>query len=176
VKVSWSVAVVALVGALAAGGCSSDPTDSEEYAELEGRLVTVTGERDRLAVELAEATEIPPILREFEAAYESGDLAQVQALYTEDGIFASTDEVHDLYYGNQSLIGAWGREGTEFRRTATLHGGDLEVFGATQVGDRAVAFGWRWSDFASGTGVLHLRDGRIVVCSLAVAEFEIQAP
>lgn len=175
-RVARSVAVVVFAGALVAGGCSSDPTASDEYLELGSQLETVTEERDHLIAELDELVSIPPILQEFEAAYESGDLAQVQALYAEDGIFASTDEVHDLYYGNQSLIGTWDKEGSEFQRTATLHGGDLEIFGATQVGDRAVAFGWRWSDFASGTGVLHLRDGRIVVCSLAVTEFEIRAP
>ncbi len=175
-KVLRSGAVIVIAGALLAGGCSADPTASDEYAALESRLETVTAERDQLAAELDELTSIPPILQEFEAAYESGDLAQVQALYTGDGIFASTDEVHDLYYGNQSLLGTWDQEGSEFQRTATLHGGDLEIFGATQVGDRAIAFGWRWSDFASGTGVLHLRDGRIVVCSLAVTEAEIRAP
>lgn len=169
-------AMVALVVALGAAGCSTDPTGTPQYAELQDRLASVTEERDQLAGELAASPSIPPILQEFEAAYESGDLARVQALYADDGIFATTSTVHALYFGDQSVGGTLGRDGSEFQRVATLHSGDLEIFDATQVGDRAVAFGWRWSDFASGTGVLHLRDGLIVVCSLAVTEAEIQEP
>lgn len=44
-----SLGIVAF--ALLATGCSSDPTESDEYAELERQLATVTAERDALLAE-----------------------------------------------------------------------------------------------------------------------------
>ena len=52
----------------------------------------------------------------------------------------------------------------------------MTVIDPVAIGDRAVAFGWEWEDFASGTATLHLRGGRIVVATLSVTEFEIQPP
>ena len=153
--------------------CANDPTTSAEYIELESRL---NNAEQQLAEAGIEDTAMPPIVAEFKAAYESGDLAQVRALYAPDGIFATTDEVHDLYYGNDALLGTWGLDGSEFIRTATLHHGEMTIVDPVAIGDRAVAFGWEWEDFASGTATLHLRDGRIVVATLAVTEFEIQPP
>jgi len=159
-------ALVLLCAALTA--CANDPTTSAEYVELENRL---SAAEQQLAD--GGATVMPPIVAEFKAAYESGDLDQVRALYAPDGIFATTDDVHGLYYGNEALLGTWGLDGSEFIRTATLHNGELTIVDPVAIGDRAVAFGWEWEDFASGTATLHLRDGRIVVATLAVTEFEI---
>lgn len=160
----------------AAAGCAEEPTASDEYQELARRLEAVEAERDQLAEELASASELPPILQEFEAAYEARDFDRVRALYTDDGIFITTGSIHAIYHGSETELGTLDVDGQEFRRVATLHSGDLQIFDAVQVGDRAVSFGWQWSDFAAGTGVLHLRDGRIVVCSLAVTQSEITEP
>ena len=158
---------------LVLSACADDPTTSVEYVELESRLNIA---EQQLAEAGIDETAMPPIVAEFKAAYESGDLAQVRALYAPDGIFATTDDVHDLCYGNEALLGTWGLDGSEFVRTATLHNGEMTIVNPVAIGDRAVAFGWEWEDFASGTATLHLRDGRIVVATLAVTEFEIQPP
>ncbi|MDJ0923113.1 MAG: nuclear transport factor 2 family protein [Acidimicrobiia bacterium] len=158
----WTILLLAVLLA----SCASDPTSSSEYLDLQQ-------ERDDLAARIAELEALPPIVEQFKAAYESGDLDEVRGIYTEDGIWATTANVYELYYGQESHIGEWGTDGYEFARTATLHAGELEILGAIQVGDNAAAFGWRWSDFASGTGTLHLRGGKIVVASLSVTEFEI---
>lgn len=164
-----SIAALALL-CVVLGSCANDPKTSAEYLELESRLDAA---EQQLADAAAEETAMPPIVADFKAAYESGDLDQVRALYASDGIFATTDDVHGLYYGNEALLGTWGLDGSEFIRTATLHNGEMTIVHPVAIGDRAVAFGWEWEDFASGTATLHLRDGRIVVATLAVTEFEI---
>ncbi len=115
----------------------------------------------------------PPIVAEFKEAYESGDLDQIRALYTPDGIFATTDDVHEMYYGDTSIFGTLGLDGSEFIRRASIHAGEMAVDNAVAVGDRSVSFAWDWEDFASGTAVLHLREGRIAVAVLSVTEVEI---
>ena len=95
--------------------CAGDPTASTEYAELQSRL---DGAEQQLAEVVAEDSAMPPIVTEFKAAYESGDLEQIRALYAPDGIFATTGNVHDLYYRNESHLGTWGLDGSEFIRTA----------------------------------------------------------
>ena len=69
---------------------------------------------------------------------------------------------------------AWSPDGDELRRRTLLHSGELDVFDPVVLADRAVAFGWRWSDFASGTGTMHVRDGRIARLDLTVTESEIE--
>ncbi|MFC2153254.1 hypothetical protein ACFLQ7_01285 [Actinomycetota bacterium] len=56
----------------------------------------------------------------------------------------------------------------------SIHSGELDVFEPVVVGDRAIAFGWRWSDFASGTGTMALRDGRIAVLDLTVTDAPVE--
>jgi hypothetical protein len=169
-----------MVVALAvAAGCSSDPTTTDEYRALDARLATVEQQRDELAEQLVTADELPPILAEWKAASEAKDLDRLRALYTDDGVFVTTGDIHDLYYGADWALDevarrAWSPDGDEFRRRALIHSGELDVFDPVVVGDRAVAFGWRWSDFASGTGTMHVRDGRIAVLDLTVTESEIQ--
>lgn len=68
---------------------------------------------------------------------------------------------------------AWSPDGADFERRALVHSGELDAFDPVVVGDRAVAFGWRWSDFASGTGTMHLRDGRIAVLDLTLTGSEV---
>lgn len=159
------IATSALVMALLVG-CGSDPTESDEYREIEERLAVAEQQ-------LADASELPPIVAEFKSAYESGDLDRVRALYTDDGIFFPTDDVHALYWGDDERRGLWDVDGSEFVRTATLHQGEMLIDRAVQVGDNAVSFAWDWEDFASGTATLHLRDGRIAVAVLSVTQVEI---
>ena len=116
---------------------------------------------------------LPPIVAAFKAAYESGDLEQVKALYTDDGILTTTDDVFKAYWDQQVPAGQWDRDGSEFRRRASIHHGELFITSVIDMG-RTVAFDWEWEDFASGVAVLHLRDDRIVVGILAVSEYEIQ--
>jgi hypothetical protein len=104
-------------------------------------------------------------LAAFEAAFESSDYEQVRALFADDGIITTAWNTIGLYYGETSELGTWDVNGSEFRRIATLHGGEeFTVLGTPiQVGNNTVAFGWKWSSGISGTALLHLRDGKIVV-------------
>jgi hypothetical protein len=173
-----------------AAGCSStDPTasveyqalDAEyqaldaEYQALDAQLAAVVMERDELADRAGSEKELPPILAEWKAAHEAKDLDRLQALYTEDGVFVTTGDVHALYHGaewalEEVAVRAWSPDGGEFLRRMSIHNGELDVFDPVVVGDRAIAFGWRWSDFASGTGTMALRDGRIAVLDLTVVD------
>jgi hypothetical protein len=179
------VGVLALmVGACGSGSSEtamsiSPVEESEEYRALEAQLSALESERDELAEQLGSDNELPPILAEWKAAHEARDLDRLRALYTEDGVFVTTGDVHDLYHGADWALDevarrAWSPGGAEFERRALIHAGELDVFDPVVVGDRAVAFGWRWSDFASGTGTMHVRDGRIAVLDLTVTESEIK--
>jgi hypothetical protein len=114
-------------------------------------------------------------LSAFEAAFESGDYDQVRALFTDDGILTTAWNTIGLYYGDTAELGTWDVNGSEFRRLASLHGGeDFTVLGdPIQVGDNTVAFGWEWSSGVSGTALLHLRDGKIVVAILNPSQARI---
>jgi hypothetical protein len=107
-------------------------------------------------------------LSAFEAAYESGDYEQVRALFTDDGIITTAWNTIGLYYGETAQSGTWEVDGAEFMRFVGLHAGeDMTVVGTPiQIGDNTVAFGWEWSSGVSGTALLHLRDGKIVVAVL----------
>jgi len=108
-------------------------------------------------------------LSAFEAAYESGDYDQVRALFTDDGIITTAWNTIELYYGDPAAqSGTWEVDGAEFMRFVGLHAGeDMTVVGTPiQIGDNTVAFGWEWSSGVSGTALLHLRDGKIVVAIL----------
>jgi hypothetical protein len=119
-------------------------------------------------------SDIPPIVTEFKEAYESADMDQIRSLYTEDGILATTDDLFEMYYGDTSLFGTLGQDGSEFVRRGSIHHGEMIVSSAAAIGDNAVSFVWDWEDFASGTAILHLRDGRIAVAVLAVTDVEIE--
>ena len=114
-------------------------------------------------------------LSAFEAAYESGDYDRVRALYTDDGIVTTAWNTIGLYYGDTAESGTWDVNGSEFKRLAGVHGGeDMTVLGTPiQIGDNTVAFGWKWSSGVSGTALLHLRDGKIVVAVLNPSQVPI---
>ena len=116
-----------------------------------------------------DAAELPPIVAEFEAAFETGELEPVQELFTEDGILTTTGNVHELYWGWDFHRGTWDKYGGEFRRLTSIHGGDLAIDDVIQAGGNLVMFRWDWEDFADGTALLELRNGRIAVAILAVA-------
>lgn len=164
--------------------CGRDPVGSAEYRILEDELKTqtaalesITAERDaaldRLERMSASAEGMPPVVLAFKEAYESGDVDRIRAIYTDDAIFTTTDNVIDLYYGNEWHLGRWDMEGSEFLRTATLHSGEMTIIDTVSVGENAVAFGWAWEDFASGTATLHVRDGLIAVAVLTVTQVEL---
>jgi hypothetical protein len=188
-RIPFRQLIVIGVVAFVVGGCGSGGSEtttsatpveeSEEYRALEAQLAAVEQERDELAERLGPDDELPPILAEWKAAHEARDLDRLRALYTEDGVFVTTGDVHDLYHGADWALDevarrAWSPDGAEFERRVLIHAGELDVFDPVVVGDRAVAFGWRWTDFASGTGTMHVRDGRIAVLDLTVTESEIE--
>jgi hypothetical protein len=120
--------------------------------------------------------DMPAIVAEFNTAYESGDIEQIRALYVDDGILISTDDMHAIFYGDTSYFGLLGLDGSEFVRRASINSGEMEIYSPVAVGEKAVSFGWAWADFASGTATLHLRDGRIALAVLTVTEVEIDPP
>lgn len=177
-------ALALLVAISVIAGCGGDPVESAEYRLLEDELRTmeaelasVSGERnaalERLDRMSASEEEMPPTVLAFKQAYESGDVERIRSIYTEDAIWTTTGKVIDLYYGNEWHLGRWDMEGSEFLRTATLHAGEMAILDPISVGENAVAFGWAWEDFASGTATLHLRDGLIAVAVLTVTQSEI---
>jgi hypothetical protein len=91
----------------------------------------------------------------------------VRALFTYDVIITTAWNTIGLCYGDTAEPGTWDVNGSEFRRLAGVHGGeDMTVLGTPiQVGDNTVAFGFEWSSGVSGTALLHLRDGKIVMSS-----------
>lgn len=115
-------------------------------------------------------------LSTFESAFESGDYEEVRALFTDDGILTTAANTHWALYRGEKSEGEQGVNGAEFRRIATLHRGeDLMVLGTPiQVGDNTIAFAWQWgSGWVSGTCILHLRDGKIVVAIFNPSQFQI---
>lgn len=118
---------------------------------------------------------VPAIVQEFEKAYESGDLGQVQELFTEDGMITTASNVYGMHAGETVDVGVGFVDGPDFERLAWLHGGeDLTIVGTPiQVEDNTVAFGWRWSSGGSGTAQLYLRDGKVVVAILNVSQVPI---
>ena len=119
--------------------------------------------------------ELPPSVAAFKTAYESGDLETIQALFADDGIITTTDKMYDLYWGGTYHLGTWEKEGSEFRRLASIHQGEMTITRVIEM-EGVVAFDWDWEDFASGTAVLHLRDDKIVVAMLTVSGDPIPAP
>ena len=65
-------------------------------------------------------------------------------------------------------MGQWEVDSPGFKVMASLHrGDDMTVVGTPiQIGDNTVAFGWEFASGVSGTALLHLRDGKIVVAIL----------
>lgn len=183
-------AIIVLLCLLTATACGTDPTASAEYEDLEERnselerdlselAEAIASLEEQLVVEQPAPTEplpieaLPAAVADFKLAYESGDLETIQDLFTRDGIMTTTDKIHELYWGGTHHLGTWDTEGSEFRRLAGIHRGEMFITDFIEVGDRTVAFDWEWEDFASGTAILHLRDGEIAVAVLSVTEYEI---
>jgi hypothetical protein len=114
-------------------------------------------------------------LTAFTSAFESGDYEQVRALFTEDGVLTTAANTHDAIFTGDTSRLADRIDETEFRRLATLHGGEqFHILGLPlQVGDNTVAFAWKWGDKVSGTALLHLRDGKIVIGVLNPSQYNI---
>ena len=114
-------------------------------------------------------------LSAWEAAVESGDYDQLRALFTDDGILTTAWNTIGLYYGETAQLGTWDVNGSDFKRLAGAHrGDDMTVVGTPiQIGDNTVAFGWEFASGVSGTALLHLRDGKIVVAILNPSQVPI---
>lgn len=153
------VLMLGAIGATACGGSDAGPTTLAP--------TTTAAESGSVAV--------PSIVQEFEEAYESGDLDRVRELFTPDGIITTASNTYGMHAGETLDVGVGFVDGPEFERLARLHAGeDLTIIGTPiEIGDTTVAFGWEWSDFGSGTALLHLRDGKIVVAILDVSQVPI---
>jgi len=168
---SWSITLSLVVLLLPA--CSDDADDVAATTTAPTTTVIETAEASEVGPAGLSVDELPSSVAAFKTAYESGDLEAIQALFTDDGIMTTTAKVHELYYGSDYHLGTWDKNGSEFRRMASIHHGEMIVTESIEVGQRAVAFDWEWEDFASGTAILHLRGDQIVVAVLAVTEVEI---
>lgn len=115
------------------------------------------------------------ILPAFEKAFESGEYEQVRALFTEDGILTTASNVHDAITRDDTSQLADRVDENEFRRLATVHSGeDFNILGEPlSVGENTLAFAWEWGIDVSGTALIHLREGKIVICILNPSQYQI---
>lgn len=115
------------------------------------------------------------ILPAFEEAFESGEYEQVRALFTEDGVLTTASNVHDAIIRGDASQLADRVDEDEFRRLATIHGGeDFNILGEPlPVGENTLAFAWEWGTDVSGTALMHLREGKIVICILNPSQYQI---
>lgn len=112
---------------------------------------------------------VDPILAEFEAASESSDADRLRELFAEDATVATVADAHELYHGNEALVGSFGLDGETFGWWIEDHRReDLVIVEPVQIGDD-IAFGWGWEGGDSGTAVMDVEDGRIVVLVLTAA-------
>jgi len=114
-------------------------------------------------------------LSAFKSAFESGNYEEVRSLFTEDGVLTTAANFHDAIFRGDTSRLADRVDEDEFRRLATVHGGEnFQILGQPiRVGDNTVAFGWKWGDGVSGTALLHLRDGKIVIAVLNPSQYSI---
>ena len=120
------------------------------------------------------ASEPIQIVSEFEKAFESGKSKEVGAVFTEDGILTTASNIHSAF--TRGVVDESGKVGTpDFNYLATIHGNqDLTIIGTPiLVGDNTVAFGWEWASGVSGTAILHVRDGKIVIAILNPSQYVI---
>lgn len=129
---------------------------------------------EQVSLEKVESSE--KILTEFKIAFESGEYEQVKALFTEDGVLTTASNVHYAIIKDDTSQLSERVDEKEFKRLATLHGGEnFNILGEPlSVGDNTLAFAWEWSTSRiNGTALLHLRDGKIVICILNPAQYHI---
>ncbi|QRN82865.1 nuclear transport factor 2 family protein [Chloroflexota bacterium] len=117
------------------------------------------------------------IISNFKAAFESGDYEQVRALFTDDGVLTTASNVHDAIMTDDTSHLADRVDEQEFIRLATIHGDRSQEFiilgDPLMIGDNTLAFAWEWGDGVNGTALLHLRNGKIVICILNPAQYQI---
>ena len=167
-----------MVVGLLVSGCSSDPTASEEYEELEGQLAAaqqqladVTVERDDLAGQLAAELDRPFDLEAFASAQGSGDADQIRAFYTEDAVMMPFGHILATL-SDHPMPEYWDVGGPDMDREAAEHeGATFEFLDVAQNGNMVVTTG-QWT-FPEGmfqdsestvimtASVSHLRDGKI---------------
>lgn len=117
------------------------------------------------------------IIEDFKEAFASGDYEKVRALFTDDGVLTTASNVHDSIMRGDTSGLADRVDEREFIRLATLHGSQGQEFtilgDPLMVGENTLAFAWEWGDGVNGTALLHLRDGKIVICILNPSQYQI---
>lgn len=178
------IMLVLLAASLLWGYSERNRADELENALLATSSSTPIVEETQSCEEIIEPTEeeasyyargSESIIANFKAAFESGDYEQVRALFTDDGVLTTAANVHEaIMKGNTGNLADRVGE-SEFTRLATVHRGqELTILGnPLMIGDNTLAFAWQWSDGVNGTALLHLRNGKFVICILNPSQYRI---
>jgi hypothetical protein len=104
-----------------------------------------------------------PILSKFAQSFAGWDYKKVRALFTDDGVITTAGDTYTALYHNTKFLPGQRVDGREFRRRIDVHLGEpMRVVGTPVKVGNTIAFGWAFTG-VSGTGLLHLRDGKIVL-------------
>ena len=113
-----------------------------------------------------------PILSALIKALESGDYARVRALFTKDGVLTTAGDAFWMIDHNKKPQPGQRVDGAVFRHRISVHlGKRMKVLGTPvripspfQVGSDTIAYAFKFPGTREGgTGLLHLRHGKIVV-------------
>jgi hypothetical protein len=106
----------------------------------------------------------------------------VRALFTKDGVLTTAGDAHSMIYRNTKPQPGQRVDGAAFRHRISVHlgkrmrllGTPVRVRSPSQVGSDTIAYGFEFPAIGEvGTGMLHLRNGKIVV---AVVDPAIRIP
>lgn len=177
--------IVACVVGLTVAGCSTDPTSSEEYENLESQLAAIRiqveelrAERDTLAETVASQGQSDAVemvgaldLAAYADAWGSGDADAIRAFFTDDAVMVPFGHMLSQL-SDRPMPEYWDVSGPDMEREAAEHeGGTFEFIEARQIGNMLVATG-QWT-FPEGlfpeseltviktADVMHLKDGKI---------------
>ncbi len=131
-----------------------------KVSNLDRQLSLVNSEQLKIDPKIEE------LLMSFKSAFESGDYNSVKALFTEDGVMTTAQNIHYAIYNRAYGTLSEKVDEKEFYRLAIIHAGEeMTILGDPLViGDNTIAFSWQWGDgWVSGSTILHLRDGKIVI-------------
>ena len=174
------VLVLGIIGSVIWGFTQKKRADqlAVDLADTLAAVDEALSEKDTALTSLEEANAIlnqdpPQIISDYKAAHDSGEYEQVRALFTDDGIVLLTPDIHWVF-ANDTLdhFNVRNRrvdEG-EFFRLATFHGKleqELVIRDWLIFGQNIVVFNWDWPNSISGTTLLNLRDGKIVLAVMS---------
>lgn len=178
------IMLVLLAVSLYWGYSQQNRADELESALLDVNLSPPIVEETQSFEEIMEPTEqetsnyargSESLIANFKAAFASGDYEQVRELFTDDGVLTTASNVHEAIMTGDTSHLADRVDEQEFIRLATVHGGqDFTILGdPLMIGDNTLAFAWEWGDGVHGTALLHIRNGKIVICILNPAQYRI---